>query len=195
MSLMQKTSAGIRDKISYVPVRLHPCFGKKVLSQATGFFYLHNDKSYLITNWHNVTGRHPQTLKPLSETAAIPDDMAIFMPYKEDTDDKHISGETIFIKEWKVEGLPLYEDEEKQVPVWYEHPLLGKEVDVVAIEIENDLGASDVFYVNDDRIELDSIYILPGNDVFVVGFPKAMTGGGYFPLGKKGRLQKIPTDR
>src|SRR5262245_38587181 len=39
----------------------------RVLGSATGFITKHNEKHFLITNWHVVTGRHPETgllLKP-----------------------------------------------------------------------------------------------------------------------------------
>ena len=44
----------IREAMSWVPVRLKPSRGGKQLSVATGFFYEHNGRTFLVTNYRIV---------------------------------------------------------------------------------------------------------------------------------------------
>src|SRR4051812_46876928 len=50
----------------------------KPLSTATGFLVSQDGRNYLVTNWHVVSGRHPETGQPLSSTTgAVPDTVLI----------------------------------------------------------------------------------------------------------------------
>src|SRR6476619_117453 len=84
-----------------------------ILSTGTGFVYRRNDANYLITNWHNVTGRDNRTSECLSETAAIPD-VAVTL-FRNAENHNSLS--------W--ERLSLYRDDERLQPAWYEHPIFG----------------------------------------------------------------------
>jgi len=46
--------------LTTVPIDIH--FNEQLLSSATAFTWEHHDKHYLITNWHNVSGRNPNTV-------------------------------------------------------------------------------------------------------------------------------------
>lgn len=50
-------------------------------STATGFFYERNDQMFLITNWHNVSGRNPITGDCLSAHGGVPDIFLYFPRY------------------------------------------------------------------------------------------------------------------
>ena len=56
--------------LTTVPILLH--FNEQLLSTATPFIWQRGSKHYLITNWHNVSGRDPNTDKHHSPTAAEP---------------------------------------------------------------------------------------------------------------------------
>ena len=45
---------------------------ERVVSSATGFFWLHNGQAYLVTNWHVVSGRDPFTGQISSPTGYTP---------------------------------------------------------------------------------------------------------------------------
>src|SRR5450759_2939578 len=47
------------------------------LSTGTAFFYNHGESQWLVTNWHNLSGRNPHTGIPLSKTAAIPNELVL----------------------------------------------------------------------------------------------------------------------
>jgi len=67
----------VPDSISLTTHHLHMCFTETdtVLSSGTGFVYEHHGIPYLITNWHNVSGRNPSTNACLSDTLAVPDSL------------------------------------------------------------------------------------------------------------------------
>jgi len=58
-------------EISKSIVHLTMCFGPKVLAIGTGSIYKKENKFYIITAWHNVTGRHPDTFKLRNEDCAV----------------------------------------------------------------------------------------------------------------------------
>ncbi len=51
----------IREALSWVPLQVKPSVNDKELSVVTGFVYEHNGRSFLVTNYYVVSGRHPET--------------------------------------------------------------------------------------------------------------------------------------
>ena len=49
-----------------------------VLSTATGFFWKRNGKSYLVTNYHVVTGRNPLSGELISNNGYIPERLSFY---------------------------------------------------------------------------------------------------------------------
>lgn len=76
--------------LSYVSVRISICFKDIELGIGTAFFYLYEGETYLITNWHNVSGREPDTLKCKHRDAAIPDRLLVTIPYFAPYDDNRL---------------------------------------------------------------------------------------------------------
>jgi hypothetical protein len=50
-------------------------FGRTKLAIGTGVVYERGGKYYVVTAWHNLTGRHPDNLKFQSEQNAVPDNV------------------------------------------------------------------------------------------------------------------------
>lgn len=129
-----------------------------VLSHATGFIYEHSEKLYLITNWHNVSGKHPVTKEPISKNhVGIPDVFLTYFRLKNNPGNDELR------------HIRLYEDDEMTKPVWLVHPEHNEQVDVVAIELDNE----DTFiYKPINKADFDDD-ILPevADDTFVIGYP------------------------
>jgi hypothetical protein len=147
------------DYISLTTHQLYMCFTSTgmVLSNATGFLFSLEDRIFLITNWHNVSGYDPNTMKTLSEYGGIPDMISIFFRLKKEKG------------KLKMEKILLYDDVDLTKPNWLVHPVEKEKVDVVAIEISK----SDEFvysainkadFENDIKLEI-------GDDCFVIGYP------------------------
>jgi hypothetical protein len=104
------------------------CFGETTISSGTAILAAVNRGSHcaLITNRHNVTGRDQKTGKCLSSHAAIPDNIVIHFHKK--TENLQDIG-----KEWVKIKLPLYRND--GAPYWIEHPRLGANADIIALNL------------------------------------------------------------
>lgn len=109
--------AAISQSIVHLTMR----FGTQVLAFGTGFIYKKDDRFYIITAWHNVTGRHPDTFK-LNGNGAIPDNVVVDFCVL-------LDGGAVRIPI----TLPLFDDEKA---CFYIHPKNWPRVDVVAIPFD-----------------------------------------------------------
>ena len=134
------------------------CNDQKI-STATGFEIQYKYK-YLITNWHVVSGRNFITKECLDSNCAIPDKLVI--TYK-----KYLPDDKF---EWVKNEIKLLNEEGKKL--WYEHPIYGNDIDVVAIPLEKHPTAQHY----KEAYNINSNYELNVTEpVFVVGFPLGYT--------------------
>ncbi len=177
----------IQHNLTYVPIHITIRFEEVDLGIGTAFFYHLDGKDFLVTNWHNVSGRRPWNKKIISKHAAIPDNLVVRFPYQEEID----GGAKAF--KWVPKVLKLYEDDIHGLPLpcWWEHPEHGFAVDAVAIEIE-ELNLTKAVPANAESLDLYQLLLMPGMDVFVLGYPRGISGGGRFPLWKRGSIASEP---
>jgi hypothetical protein len=98
-------------------------FGSQVLAIGTGVIYEREAKYCIVTAWHNVTGRHPETLHYLSKTNGVPDNIVVSLA---------VNRPEIGVIRQHI-TLPLA-DEKKSL--FYIHPKNWPRVDVVAIPFD-----------------------------------------------------------
>jgi hypothetical protein len=149
------------------------------LGTATGFVVQREraGRAYLVTNWHVVTGRRPDTGELLSHSGGVPDELAIL---------HHVAGRPE-VWDYKVERLCDANGD----PRWLEHPEHGRRVDVVAFEL---LELSDV------RLRPYDLWT-PGPElalnvaapVSIIGFPFGITGGKKYGVWVQGTLATEPS--
>lgn len=161
-----------------IPIAMYFSETKQKLASATGFIYKRNQKLYLITNWHNVVGKNPLTGEYLSKHCGIPDVIVLTL----------LKSKPPKI-EWENYPLNLY-DESKNSD-WLIHPLHGEKIDVVAIELEFDENFGGVFKPL-NNIHFDDYKAEIADDIFILGFPFELSGGGYFPIWKRGSIASEP---
>jgi hypothetical protein len=151
----------------------------KIFSTATGFIYQLRDDNYLITNWHNVTGRNPEDNQPLSDHAGIPN---VFCFYLRTKNGKGAS---------KLFKIGLYEDDEMTIPKWLVHPTHDKKVDVVALKLE---AYNEVEYYPINKSDFDED-IMPevADEAFVIGYPFEDFRYLGLPIWKKASIATEPT--
>lgn len=166
------------DELSLVtiPIRLFFRETKQELYTGTAFVYEYNGKLYLITNWHIVTGLCPKTKKPITDHGGIPNDLVMTL-------------RTSSTKpEWNSFTLELYNN---NISDWLIHPVYKERVDVVAMELElPDNFAGIIKPIN--SYKFDDFDIKIADDVFVLGYPYSLTGGGSFPIWKRGSVATEP---
>jgi hypothetical protein len=83
------------------------------LASGTGFVALAPRGPVLVTNWHNLSGRDPETNKPLSNTGGIPDHVEV-LHFLHPRSDAWV---------WQLKKEPLYGAD--GAPLWKEHPIHG----------------------------------------------------------------------
>ncbi len=90
--------------------------------------------------------------------------------------------------EWLGFKIDLYKDE---MPDWLVHPIHKEKVDVVALELEIKGEFSGILKpIN--NIDFQEFKVEVSDDVFILGFPYTIKGGGYFPIWKKGSVATEP---
>lgn len=162
------------DPLSVVPLFLDTQGQGKTLGFGTGFVVQHIGQPYLITNWHVVTGRRPDSGQPISESgAADPDRLLLW---------HHVVGS---LGAWRVRDESLLEGGTAS-PRWREHPR-GREVDVVALPL-NSVTSNVQFCPMDLTLAKEDILVAPGEPVSILGFPFGMSSGGRFPIWKTGHV-------
>ncbi|WP_321958227.1 hypothetical protein [Paraburkholderia bannensis] len=175
---------------SKVPFRIQMFFNEQPLSIGTGFTYQSGDRIYLVTNWHNVSGRHAETKEALSKTKALPNRMQFKVLKIEPAPDLGPNG---MLMRWEPATVPLYDDEEHRVPLWMEHPEHRSGVDVIALEATNAFAGSNVIPVNSEELSGWHVPNYVSADALVLGYPRGLSGGANFPIWKRASIASEPS--
>lgn len=160
------------DPLSTSSVKIKMLFNETPLSSGTAFFWKKDDDVFLVTNWHNISGRNSITGECLSPSLAIPNRIS--------SDIYTIEDEKIFLKKLQIDW-PL-----DKPTNWLQHPS-GSAVDVVMMPI-NSISAR-VMPVNLDANNMLRMSV--GDDVIILGYPRAVDVQN-FPIWKKGIIASEP---
>jgi hypothetical protein len=145
------------------------------LGSGTGFVAQSSKGPLLITNWHNVAGRHPQTNQIISPTGATPDEIVI------------IHNRANRLGEWVSRIESLYGSNGR---LWIEHPTLGQSADFVALPLTQ---LEDVqLYPYSLGIGDPPIRCGPADLVSVIGFPFGLQVGGSMAIWATGFVASEP---
>jgi len=163
------------SKCSVQSLLIHPSFDGTQLMSGTAFVAMSGRGPMLITNRHNVTGRHQQTGKPLLASGGLPNELHIWH--------NHAQG----LGKWQKHRELLYDGDR---PLWIEHPRHGANVDFVALPLTS---LTDVqLHLYETSPPEDPLLLTPGEVVSVVGFPFQMTAGGRFAIWVTGFIATEP---
>ncbi len=109
---------------SVMSLLLEMRFNGQGLATGTGFVVTTKNGPALLTNRHNVTGRHQETNQPLSSTGGIPNEIVI------------VQNRLNQFGSWVLKTEQLYDGAN---PRWREHPILGARADFVALPLSDRL--------------------------------------------------------
>ena len=156
------------------------------LADATGFFCEFHGRTFLVTNWHVVAGRHYQTNRPLHRSRALPGTLVIHA---------HIASSVVPVAAPSSSTsfrISLFDNEGR--PCWLEHPLYGHSVDVIAIELDSRIPRCNRLYRLDLATELArDIKLSVMDQAFVTGYPlSASTTPNSLPIYKSGTIASEP---
>ena len=147
----------------------------EAVSTGTGFIVNVEGVNLLITNYHVLSGRHPQTGHQLESCFAIPD--RVLIPVLRN-DTPNLSWYPI------VQMLISFGKN-----TWLEHPEFGHSFDVVALPIQIPSNCIAPAY---DISEQPDIALHLGSNVSIVGFPEGMSGSGITAIWKTGAIASEP---
>jgi hypothetical protein len=162
------------DEYSVATVPIELFFNTTNLGLATGFVWEEPGRFFLITNWHNVSGKDVFTKKHTSGTAAEPNSLRVWWNQKGQLGAKFANVETI--------------RDPANTPLWLVHPQHGNDIDVVALPIAPHPNA-EMYPIN--KMSRTALLLQVGMDVHVLGYPFGIGIGG-FPVWKRGSIASEP---
>ena len=156
------------NHLSFSSIFIEPMFGETRLGIATGFIWEYENVNYLVTNWHVMTGFHPETKQSISENGSTPDILRIWLHTVER------------LGKWKTYDVGLFDNQGR--PRWKEHNIFREGVDVAIILLDlpdkfKAFPVNSIAFHDDFKVEISQ-------DVFIVGFPRGITGAGKSQFGK-----------
>ena len=175
---------GIRSTYSQCPVQIYVCKDSETIGYASGFFYEFDNKSFLITNWHVLSGM--SFLLPGNPIdRQIPTHIKVKLSSYEFNGGSEENGVFTTVSQ----EIQIYEN---NLPCWFEHPELGQLCDVVALPMERPTHCPEFMHKPANRISSMKIPVEPGSTVFIIGFPRAISVGIGLPIWKSGYIASEP---
>jgi S1-C subfamily serine protease len=154
----------------------------KELGTATGFVVEHDDKPYLITNWHVAAGRSPIDGQPRHYSGATPDKLVVLHLLPQ-TDPNRL--------EWNGYQEPLIAED--GAPLWLEHPELRRRMDVVALPLTNYAGTQLLPHDMNSQDDPNTALAAQVADwVNIIGFPFGRASAGFLGIWTKGAIASDP---
>jgi hypothetical protein len=164
----------VTDRFSATPLFVRLTFGEQEIAAATAFFYVHDGRLYLVSNWHNFAGRNPTTHQALSPTGGVPDGVSCYAI---------LSGEFIN-RQWL--RLPL---RDANGPLWYEHPDFKSNIDigVLPVTLPEGYQAKPI-----NTLPMTEMRLSVSDDVFIIGYPFGLVQRGGMPIWKRASVASEP---
>jgi hypothetical protein len=161
---------------SLASLNLETRFQGRAISNATGFVVQRENRTFLITNWHVVAGRRPDTGEPMSRTGAVPSEVRI------------LHNQAGVLGSWVEKVESLYDSD--GAPRWLEHPAHGRRVDAVALELTDVDGVE--IYQHDPWATGPAAALGVAVGLSIVGFPFGLTSGGALGVWVQGTVATEP---
>jgi hypothetical protein len=163
-----------RPSVASLPLELR--FQGRHLSTATGYVVERDGRRFLITNWHVLAGRRPDTGAVLSASGGVPDEVVV------------MHNQAGALGCWVPRTEPLYGASGD--PRWLEHPTHRRAVDVVALELTQ-LDDVDI-YAHDPWSAGPGLAMGVTTGLSIIGFPFGITGGGGLGVWVQGTVATEP---
>jgi hypothetical protein len=171
-------------------ISLRPCFGQSIdslsviclklelykdagkLNTATGFIVEKNNRNYLITNLHVVSGIDFFSKAIFDAQLRTPNLIGVWF-------------NTQNVGEWNRIDEPLYDRSGKKR--WIECSFMGKQLDLIALPLGN-IPQKVKIYSFDTSHYNSNLLILPGFSCSIIGFPNGLASDGAFAIWKTGHI-------
>jgi trypsin-like peptidase len=164
------------DEYSVTTVPLTQVCKGNAIGTATGFFYKHGDRRFLVTNWHVLSGRNPYDGQPLHKSGGTPD--TVTLPLHKQKLGEFLLGHRCPIEDGNGD------------PIWLQHPR-GQDIDVAVLPLPN-LPPDCVAYELPRPGEKTDMRLQVGLDCFVIGFPLGISHQQILPIWKRASIASEP---
>lgn len=157
----------------------------KKVGSGTAFFHQRWGRHFLITNWHVVTARNPQSPGELLDGyPASPTSFQLHLPVRDDPD-RYVPSEL----------FPLYASDQ---PSWFETSLENRgtvaRIDLVALPFEfPESPTGPLVTCIEEFTPEEHQYLRVGRDVVIVGYPFGIRAENPFPIWKRGFVASEPS--
>lgn len=145
------------------------------LSTGTAFGVTLNDRHFLVTNWHVVTGRKPGTTEPAGSSAALPSTLRVW----------HNARNNLGV--WVAISHRLYDEENRAN--WLVDHIHRSNIDIVALALDDDDRVDLYPYVLDFPLDIG---LTPTLEVSIVGFPFGIRSNGSIGVWSRGTIASEP---
>ena len=174
-----------RPTLAVVPIDLfvHDAAGKEVLlASATAFCDKWAGRQYLVTNWHNVTGRYPSTGQPIFKDCVVPSFLRAHFIRLHATD----AGPAIRPVDTFPVDIPIGNAHDAS---WLMHET-GQAIDIAAVALPDDdrryiIPMAEAVQELNPQLEI-------GDELFILGFPRGLRPTGNFPIWKRASVATEP---
>ena len=149
------------------------------LAVGTAFYFKYNESRYLVSNWHNFSGRNPDTGKPLHKETALPNLVRVHCRNQED------------LSILELRNFALSNEQES---FWLQHPEHKAKVDIGVLPIspEDLTGDIDIVAAVNEVDPHQKWPIEVGEQLFVVGYPFGISDTYNLPIWKAASLASEP---
>jgi hypothetical protein len=180
------TTTILKDQWSFAAPYLEMSYNGQNLASGSSFFWKSDGRIFLVSNWHNFSGRNSETGQPNSPTGGVPSHIKFLAYSREGQPD--LNGN--FPMAINFIELPLYNSNMSGAR-WLEHPTFGRKVDVAAIDVSQFIEGFAIKCVNE--IEGDAVLeAYPSQDVFIIGYPLGLIANAPAPVWKRGTVATDP---
>ena len=176
---------GIRSAYSQCSFQIQMWDGHGLLATGSAFFYEHAGAWFLITNWHNLSGRQFLSGEPLTQSGRFPTHIRAMWSKYSPPDSGYALGSFTTV----AQPVEIYKDYE---PLWLEHLELGSICDVVALPLNRPDDCPPFMHNAANQISKVRIPVEPGCTVYILGFPRSISVGFGLPLWKSGYIASEP---
>jgi hypothetical protein len=166
---------------------LQLAYREHTFASASGFFWSDSGRTFLVTNWHNFSGKNPSTDQPIDKMARLPD-RVVFTVMARSTE--------LSDGFYEVKAVPLVAElggVDQPDSTWFEHPSLGRNVDIAALDVTDILAGQRIIVSYANELESDAaLDPFVSQDVFIVGYPIGLVANVPIPVWKRGTIATEP---
>jgi hypothetical protein len=180
----------VQSDWTYAVTYLRTLYNDEELGAASGFFWRAGERTFLVTNWHVLACRDPETQQPRHSSGAIPNRLTMLV-YKRTSEAADPDG--YFTLQVLGSTFPLLGPGDPPRAMWLEHPTRRRAVDIAAIDVTAVLRSDTFHFKTVNELETDAqVDPRAGDDAFVIGYPLGILGGSPVPVWKRATIATEP---